>query len=158
MEGILRLSSWTHGVHLPLFPQEDNCEFCGLLLLHPVSADFWPTELINTQEPQERCQLDTAVARIPHTVRQRGGESSQAQQPLRPATLGDCRTLKRHDQVSELKCLHPSPKLEYSLPQLKNPWSSVFFFLCECVSYAHYLVLICLPKSNLEQFQLSEEL
>uniref|UniRef100_A0A8C2RFD1 Uncharacterized protein n=1 Tax=Capra hircus TaxID=9925 RepID=A0A8C2RFD1_CAPHI len=21
-------------------PGEDNCEFCGLLLLHPVSADF----------------------------------------------------------------------------------------------------------------------
>lgn len=40
------------------------------------------------------------------------------------------------------------PKLEYILPQMKDPLSSVFFFSCERVSYANYLVSCASP--NLE--------
>lgn len=73
------------------------------------------------------------------------GESSQAEQTLPSCPLlcsaGTCRTLWTcPDWASQLKGLHPSHKLEYILPQIKNVLSSVFFFLCECVSYINYLV------------------
>lgn len=87
MERILRLyreltALFSPPVFPPLF-QEDDGEFRGLLLLHPVSADFRPAELIHTQGPQGCRQL----ASVSHAVCAAGEQESPAR-PNRPSHPG----------------------------------------------------------------------
>lgn len=152
MERILRLyreltALFSPPVFPPLF-QEDDGEFRGLLLLHPVSADFRPAELIHTQGPQGCRQL----ASVSHAVCAAGEQESPAR-PNRPSHpglshAGDRRTARRcQDCASELNRLRPPPKSEYILPQIKDPLSCVFFFVMQ-VSPTHTLQSGGPPKSN----------
>lgn len=151
MEGILRLSSWTHSVLLSLFPLAGGQLLVLWLIAAPPSAcrllTYWADRHSGASGvlPAWHCSL----LQVAHCAA--AGQKSPARptDPIIlpcPIQLQDCRTWKYLDRASEPKCLHPAPTSEYILPQIKDPLSSVFFFLWKCVLQTEYLLWYTCPN------------
>lgn len=101
--------------------REDTWQFGGLLLLHPASADFWPTEWINAQASQECYGLDTAVACMScaDCAAEERESPARPNGPLHPV-LSNGGWGGRGELQNSLEVSWLSFQTEYILPQIKR--------------------------------------